>query len=155
MTLRLRLSIVFAAVSCIVAPLLLAGRGAAAQQQQPSLPEEVRGWLERDQMQRWAALLQTGQRLYAEGSCFRCHGQQATGGDLGPNLTDGEWVQSDGSLDGIHETIFWGVRRRDFADPSRRFEMNPQGGMQLELEDVRALAAYVWSLSNGTFLPQR
>ncbi|NKB90593.1 MAG: hypothetical protein GKS06_20495 [Acidobacteria bacterium] len=72
-----------------------------------------------------------------------------------PDLTDAEWVQSDGSLEGIRETIMWGVRRRDFADESRRFEMNPAGGMNLEWEEMAAVAAYVWSMENGTFLPSR
>ena len=49
----------------------------------------------------------------------------------------------------------WGVRRRDFADPSRRFQMNPSGGMELTHEDRQALTAYIWSLSNGTHLPGR
>ena len=49
----------------------------------------------------------------------------------------------------------WGVRRRDFSDPNLRFEMNPSGGMNLEWADMGAVAAYVWTLSNGTFLPQR
>ena len=70
-------------------------------------------------------------------------------------LVGEEWVQSDGSLMGIRETIFWGVRRKDFADPNRRFQMNPGGGMDLEWSDYDAMAAYVWSLSNGTFLPER
>ncbi len=56
---------------------------------------------------------------------------------------------------GIRETVFWGVRRREFADASPRFQMNPGGGMDLEWEDFDALAAYVWSLNNGTFLPER
>lgn len=66
----------------------------------------------------------------------------------GPDLADDTWLQSGGDLEGIRETIFWGVRRRDFADSSHRFEMNP------EWEDSDALAAYVWSLSNGSVLSQ-
>lgn len=85
-----------------------------------------------------------------EGSCTRCHGEGGAGGQWAPDLTDDEWVQSDGSLEGIREVVSWGVRRRDFADSSRRFEMNPAGGMQLEWDEVRALAAYVWSLQNGS-----
>jgi len=129
--------------------------GAPPERQRPELPAEVQEWLERDQLQRWANMIRTGRELYTEGSCSRCHAEDATGGERAPDLTDDEWVQSDGSLEGIRETIFWGVRRRDFADPERPFEMNPAGGMQLEWEEVRALAAYVWSLSNGDFLPGR
>ncbi len=57
-------------------------------------------------------------------------------------------MQSEGDLEGIFQVIFWGVRRRDFADETRRFEMNPQGGMNITWDQTRALAAYVWSLTN-------
>lgn len=134
---------------------LALGVSVVAQAQQSQLPDEVRAWLERDQVQRWAGLIRSGQERFNEGSCYRCHGENGTGGDFGPDLTDADWVQSDGSLEGIRETIFWGVRRRDISDPEARFEMNPQGGMNLEWEEVRALAAYVWSLSNGDHLPRR
>lgn len=129
--------------------------GPAFAQERPELPQEVKDWLERDQFRRWASMLETGKGLFAEGTCTRCHGEAGAGGRSGPDLTDAEWVQSDGSLEGIRETIFWGVRRRDFADPSRRFEMNTVGGMNLEWDEVRALAAYVWSLSHEAGLPQR
>lgn len=128
---------------------------AAAQEQGVSLPAEVTAWLERDQMQRWAMFIQDGETLFNEGSCMRCHGEGGSGGRWAPDLTDAEWVQGDGSLENIGEIIFWGVRRRDFADPTRRFEMNPAGGMDLEMEQIAALTAYVWSLNSGTFLPQR
>ncbi len=145
-------------ILCGVALCILAGvalpRGVAAQEA-PTLPDEVRGWLEADQLQRWAALIEEGDSLFNSGSCRRCHGVAGVGGRNGPDLSDGEWVQSDGTLAGIRETIFWGVRRRDFSDPAWRFQMNPGGGLDLEWNQYRALAAYVWSLSNGSFLPNR
>lgn len=114
------------------------------------LPPEVQAFLERDQVQRWAAMIAAGEKRFNEGSCAKCHGAGGTAGRLAPDLTDGEWVQSDGSLQGIRDTIFWGVRRRDFADESRRFEMNPGGGMQLEWKEYDELAAYVWSLGRAS-----
>ena len=77
-------------------------------------------------------MIQTGEELFSEGSCANCHGEGGSGGRFGPDLTDAAWVQGDGDLEGIRQVIFWGVRRRDFDDPDRRFEMNPQGGMDLE-----------------------
>jgi hypothetical protein len=41
------------------------------------------------------------------------------------------------------------------SDPSWRFEMNPAGGIELSWEQYASVAAYVWSLSNGTHLPGR
>lgn len=148
---------VVAAVIVLVATLLLltTTQSARAQQQRPELPQDVKDWMARNQVQRWAQMLQTGEKLFAEGSCVNCHGEGGSGGRWAPDLTDSEWVQSDGDLEGIRETIMWGVRRRDFVDPNRRFQMNPSGGMDLAWEDFDAIAAYVWSLSNGTFLPER
>lgn len=131
----------------LAATVVFAAPAAAQRGGQMQLPEEVRTWLARDQAQRWRAMLQEGETLYTEGTCGRCHGDEAMGTARGPNLTDDEWVQSDGSLEGIRRTIFWGVERDEFADPNRRFEMNPGGGMQLEWGQYDALAAYVWSLS--------
>lgn len=143
------------ALVAVVLGLLLPGGDAAAQAGEVVLPDEVSSWLARDQVRRWAVMLEEGDSLFNTGSCQRCHGEGGTGGRFGPDLTDTEWVQGDGSLEAIRETIFWGVRRRDFADPSRRFEMNPGGGLDPTWEQYASLAAYVWSLSNGTHLPGR
>lgn len=140
-----------------IAIVALAGAYAApflAAQQPPELPDQVKEWLARDQRQRWAGLLDAGEKIFSEGSCARCHGQGGTEGRFGPDLTDDEWVQSDGSLEGIRWTVLWGVREQDLAEPERPF-MLPSGGMELTFEDLAALAAYVWSLSNGTYLAER
>jgi len=127
----------------------------ASAAQAVELPREISEWLARDQVQRWAAMLAEGDSLFNSGTCVRCHGEGGSGGRNGPDLTDTAWVQSDGSLEGIRRTIFWGVRREALSDPSWRFEMNPGGGLDPTWEQYASLAAYVWSLSNGTFLPGR
>ncbi|MEM7414948.1 MAG: c-type cytochrome [Gemmatimonadota bacterium] len=121
---------------------------AGAQQASAPLPDEVREWLERDQAQRWAAMVREGNTLFNEGSCARCHGDAGSGGGNGPDLTDDAWGQSDGSLEGIRRTIFWGVQRQHMSS-EWRFEMNPGGGLDLEWNQYAALAAYVWTLSHG------
>ncbi len=121
--------------------------------QESPLPEAVQTWMERDQVQRWAQMIAEGDSLFNSNSCQRCHGTAGSGGRNGPDLTDDTWVQSDGSLEGIRRSIFWGVRRELFAGENWRFEMNPGGGVDLEWNQYASLAAYVWSLSNGTFLP--
>ena len=126
---------------------------AETQAQQAELPPEVSEWLARDQVQRWAAMIAEGDSIFNSQSCRRCHGDSGTGGRNGPDLTDTTWVQSDGSLDGVRRTIFWGVRREQLSDPAWRFEMNPGGGADPSWEQYSSLAAYVWSLSNGTHLP--
>ncbi len=112
------------------------------------LSQEVREWLERDQLRRWNLLVAEGDSIFNGGSCARCHGEGGEGGRFGPVLSDDLWVQSDGSLEEIRRTIFWGVRRELLSTEDWRFEMNPGGGLDLEWEQHDALAAYVWSLSN-------
>jgi glucose/arabinose dehydrogenase/mono/diheme cytochrome c family protein len=76
--------------------------------------------------------------------CTGCHGSDGAGTTLGPDLTDKEWLWSDGSLQGIAATISKGV-----ADPKKyRAPMPPMGGAQLTPDQVSAVAAYVWGLSH-------
>jgi mono/diheme cytochrome c family protein len=139
----------------LAAVVAFAAAGDAAAQERSPLPSEVSEWLERDQLQRWAAMIQEGDSIFNNRSCRRCHGEAGAGGRNGPDLTDATWVQGDGSLEAIRETVFWGVRRATMSDPSWRFEMNPAGGIELSWEQYASVAAYVWSLSNGTHLPGR
>jgi cbb3-type cytochrome c oxidase subunit III len=78
-----------------------------------------------------------------KGICHVCHGPDAKGTPLAPNLTDAEWLHSDGSLDGITKTIKAGV-----ASPKKHpAPMPPLGGAQLTDAEVQAVARYVFSLS--------
>ncbi|MGA9592961.1 MAG: PQQ-dependent sugar dehydrogenase [Candidatus Acidiferrales bacterium] len=109
----------------------------AAAAENPPLPEGV--------TQDMVAL---GNRIYhgevGGGTCTGCHGMAGTGSPLGPDLTDGKWMWSDGSFTGILKTITDGVMQ-----PKRyRSAMPPMGGAQLTSEQVSAVAAYVWTLSH-------
>jgi glucose/arabinose dehydrogenase/mono/diheme cytochrome c family protein len=89
-----------------------------------------------------------GDRIYhgevGGASCAGCHGSSAKGTPLGPDLTDSKWLWSDGSYEGIAKTITEGV-----SQPKEyRTGMPAMGGAQLTDEQVKALAAYVWSLSH-------
>jgi mono/diheme cytochrome c family protein len=77
--------------------------------------------------------------------CFVCHGPAGKGvAGLGPNLTDKEWLNSDGSLPSIEKIIQEGVPKpKKMASP-----MPPKGGGQLGEAQIKAVAAYVWSLSH-------
>jgi mono/diheme cytochrome c family protein len=81
----------------------------------------------------------------AGATCFVCHGQDAKGTGVGPNLTDAEWLNTDGSLDGIVKTIKSGVPTPKKAPAP----MPPMGGTTLTAEQVQAVAAYEYSLSHG------
>ncbi|MEE9267286.1 MAG: c-type cytochrome, partial [Gammaproteobacteria bacterium] len=86
---------------------------AASARQGPPFPDAAREWLSRDLPFRFRAMIALGDSLFNNGSCTRCHGDDATGTRRAPDLTDAEWVQSEGDLEGIFQVIFWGVRRRD------------------------------------------
>ncbi|HEX5830115.1 MAG TPA: c-type cytochrome [Gemmatimonadaceae bacterium] len=79
----------------------------------------------------------------ANGLCFSCHGPDGKGTPTGPNLTDSEWLNTDGTLQGIVGVVTSGVPQpKQYPAP-----MPPMGGSQLTPEQVRAVAAYAHSLS--------
>jgi mono/diheme cytochrome c family protein len=86
-----------------------------------------------------------GMALFKGGSCAACHGQDAEGGAIGPNLTTGSPLWTDGSLAQITEVIRKGVP----APKQYRSPMPPMGGAQLSPDDLAAVAAYVWSVGHA------
>lgn len=79
----------------------------------------------------------------AGGTCQTCHGAGAKGTMLAPDLTDNQWHNGDGSYQFIVNTITNGVLKpMKYPGP-----MPPKGGAPLTPEQVKAVAAYVYSLS--------
>ena len=77
--------------------------------------------------------------------CYVCHGPAGKGvTGLGPNLTDKEWLNGDGSLAFIEKTVETGVPKPKKAPAP----MPPRGGGQLNESQIKAVAAYVYSLSH-------
>ncbi len=107
---------------------MLAAAGARAQ----ALPEGVT-----------PQMVAEGRKLFeGRGLCAGCHGRDARG-LVGPNLTDGDWWHSDGTYPAIVQQITRGVS----ATAARsRTPMPPKGGASLSDAEVRAVAAYVYSL---------
>lgn len=86
-----------------------------------------------------------GEQIFNQQICFSCHGADGVGTTLGPALTDDEWLNTDGTYDGIVNIIRTGVTQPvEFPAP-----MPPMGGIQLTDEQVRQVAAYVYSISHG------
>lgn len=87
-----------------------------------------------------------GQQIFAStGNCFTCHGPDAKGGQLAPNLSDGEWLNIGGTFDEIQTVIKTGV-----ATPKQHpAPMPAMGGAQLSDDQVKQVAAYVYSLGGG------
>ena len=78
-------------------------------------------------------------------ACFGCHGAQGKGmPKLAPDLTSGKWIHGDGSYDAIMKTIEQGVPQpKEAAGP-----MPPMGGAKLTPDQLKAVAAWVYSLSH-------
>ena len=80
----------------------------------------------------------------AGGTCTACHGQDAKGTAIAPDLTDAKWINGDGSYDFIVHTVTTGVPKpKEHPAP-----MPPKGGATLSDDQVKAVAAYVFSLSH-------
>lgn len=82
--------------------------------------------------------------FHGVGICQTCHGPDAKGvGQLAPNLTDDTWLNISGrNYDEIVNLVMTGVPEpHEAAAP-----MPAKGGANLTDEQVRAVAAYVYSL---------
>jgi mono/diheme cytochrome c family protein len=94
-----------------------------------------------------AEMVAEGNTLFhGAGICFTCHGQDAKGvAGLGVDLTDAEWLHSDGSYDAIVNQIMHGVTA---TESKTGVAMPPKGGSAITDEQVKAVAAYVYSLGH-------
>lgn len=103
-----------------------------------------------------AELIETGSGLFNGGTCIICHAVGGrSDGHRAPDFTDAEWLHSDGSFEGIQQTLVWGVKEEEMkAVTPRPFFMAPDGGMSLSGQERRAIAAYVWSLGHGRQPPR-
>lgn len=79
-------------------------------------------------------------------NCSQCHGTGAAGSPGYPNLNDDSWIWG-GSIDDIYLSINHGIRSP--TDMETRFSLMPNFGTDglLERADIRAVSAYVASLS--------
>ena len=92
-------------------------------------------------------LIALGNTTFNTGFCHKCHQQGGVGGERAPNLTDDEWVQCDGTVEGIKSVIISGVPVEKHSKPGYPFGMNSAAKMNLDDATVDALAAYIHSLS--------
>jgi mono/diheme cytochrome c family protein len=93
------------------------------------------------------ALIALGDSVYhgvvGGGTCAGCHGADAKGTPLAPDLTDSHWLWGDGSLPSIERVIRQGV-----PEPKEHTgAMPPMGGARLTPAQVHAVASYIYALS--------
>lgn len=116
-------------VLLLASAVLLGGRPASAQAPAAVTP---------------AAIAEGDSIFHGAGNCYACHGANALGA-VGPNLTDAEWIHSDGSYDAIVKQITTGVPQNESKSG---IPMPPKGGSSITDDQVKAVAAYVYSLSH-------
>jgi mono/diheme cytochrome c family protein len=89
-------------------------------------------------------MVQEGQRLYG-GVCFACHGENGVGTPIGPALNDQQWIHITGEFQEIVNITTTGVAQpRQYPAP-----MPPRGGGPFTDDQIRAIGAYVYTLSHG------
>ena len=90
---------------------------------------------------------QGAQLFSGQGGCQACHGPNGTGSQLGPDLSDAEWLHVSGAdVQELAEVITSGVQNpQQYPAP-----MPPMGGASLTEAQVQALAAYVASIGQGS-----
>jgi mono/diheme cytochrome c family protein len=116
-------------------PPVVAGMGAAGPGAAPAAPAGAPG-------QVTTASIEEGQQLYGT-VCFACHGQNGIGGPAGPPLNDADWINIDGSFASIVSVIQNGVMQPQQYPGA----MPPRGGGNFDAQQIEALSAYVFALS--------
>lgn len=94
------------------------------------------------------AMVEKGKTIWkGTGLCFACHGPEGKGA-VGPDLTDKTWIHvKDGDYAGIVAIVTKGITAAEAK--LGKGPMPAKGGSQISDEDVKAVAAYVWSLSHS------
>ena len=88
-----------------------------------------------------------GRQLFTgAGGCQACHGPNAGGTQLAPNLTDAEWLNVAGpEVGALEQVIRTGVAQpKEYPAP-----MPAMGGASLNDQQIQALAAYVASIGQS------
>ncbi len=84
--------------------------------------------------------------LKAGGLCITCHGPDAAGTPLAPPLANKQqWLTGDGSYDFIQKRVTTGMPT---PTPPYTSPMLPMGGAQLTPDQIKSVAAYVYSISH-------
>jgi mono/diheme cytochrome c family protein len=129
----MRKSTCFAALVAVAA--VAVASPARAQDKSTPLPDGVT-----------AEMIEKGKTVFGgAGLCYACHGKEAQG-SVGPNLTDAEWLHSKGTYPEIVAQIMKGVPKEE---SKKGIAMPPKGGSSISDDDVKAVAAYVWSVSHA------
>jgi mono/diheme cytochrome c family protein len=94
-----------------------------------------------------ASMVEEGRQIYAgAGICFTCHGADALGTPLAPNLTDDTWIWIEAPQENLQAKIVEVVRTGIPQPREHQAPMPPNGGASLTEDQLQAVATYVASL---------
>jgi mono/diheme cytochrome c family protein len=83
--------------------------------------------------------------FHGSANCSACHGEGGRGTAYGPNITGALWLHGPGTYQSLIEQVKHGVP----ASRSATGEAMPmRGWTTMNDDDVKAVAAYVWSISH-------
>lgn len=83
--------------------------------------------------------------FHGSANCAACHGDEARGTDEGPPLTGGLWLHGPGTYGWLVEQIKRGIPAHHTLSGK---PMPMRGWANMPDEDVRAVAAYIWSITH-------
>jgi mono/diheme cytochrome c family protein len=83
--------------------------------------------------------------FHGSASCSACHGIEGSGTDVGPPLTGALWLHGPGTYEWLAEQIRRGIPAHGTLSG---LAMPMRGWSMMNDDDVRAVAAYVWSITH-------
>jgi mono/diheme cytochrome c family protein len=122
-------------VAPLIALLLVCGGPAAAQ-----VPPQPRPAGVTDSAIAWGRAL-----FHGSANCSACHGREASGSDVAPPLTGALWLHGPGTYEWLVEQIKSGIPAHHSMSG---LAMPMRGWSTMNDDDVRAVAAYVWSITH-------
>lgn len=119
----------------VVLLLVMGTRLAAAQDTSTSRPPGVT-----DSAIAWGRSL-----FHGSANCSACHGKNASGTDVAPPLTGALWLHGPGTYEWLVQQIREGIPAHHSMSG---LAMPMRGWSNMNDDDVRAVAAYVWSITH-------
>jgi mono/diheme cytochrome c family protein len=92
------------------------------------------------------------QLFHGSANCASCHGVEARGTDEGPALSGALWLHGPGTYAWLVEQISLGIPAHETWTHK---PMPARGWSNMPAADVRAVAAYVWSITHPPRPPAR
>lgn len=90
--------------------------------------------------------------FHGAANCAACHGRDAAGTARGPALTGALWLHGPGTYEWLVEQISLGIPAHETWTHK---PMPARGWSYMPAADVRAVAAYVWSITHPPRPPAR